>query len=231
MDFYDKGFNDLKTLNRIGLLKVGLFFATFFLTYSLIVFEMSKTCKVGSKNFALNAFLYTIVPLVFIFGTIIALTTVLPGWKAPFSNTIGFFIVKNVIERKLFKLQNWIKVNESTTRENQDYSTIKAFNNNHNKTFFINELTPTNFEGAINKLSIGNGKNIVFEGETPEGNKFKTEKALYSAVVLKDLISEFIWFLIGGTLAFSTAHVYSLDHHCGDIMTDENIEDYINTSG
>ena len=92
--------------------------------------------------------------------------------------------------------------------DNQEYPTIKAFNNNHNKTFFINELTPTNFKGAINKLSVS-GKDIVFENKTPEGNEFNTEKALYSAVVLKDLISEFIWFLIGGTLAFSTAHVYS----------------------
>ena len=41
-------------------------------------------------------------------------------------------------------------------------------NNNHNKTFFINELTPTNFKGAINKLSIGKGKDIVFENKTPE---------------------------------------------------------------
>ena len=51
MDFFDKGFNDLKTLNKIGLLKVALFCVTFFLIYSLIVFEMNKTCKVGSKNF------------------------------------------------------------------------------------------------------------------------------------------------------------------------------------
>ena len=109
----------------------------------------------------LNAFLYTTIPLIFILGTIIALTTVLPGWKAPFSNTIGFFIVKNVIERKLFKLQNWI-VKADETQE-VDNSSLNAFNNNHNKAFFINELTPTNFTTAIEKLNIGNGNKIDFQ--------------------------------------------------------------------
>ena len=65
--------------------------------------SQTQNCPVGSKNFALNAFLYTFVPFIFIMGTLVTVLVLMPGWKAPFSNTIGFFLVKNIWARKLFK--------------------------------------------------------------------------------------------------------------------------------
>ena len=70
---------------------------------------MSKTCAVGSKNFGLNSFIYSFVPFIFIFGSLLVAMILFPGWKAPFSNTLGYFIVKNVIARKLFSLQEWVQ--------------------------------------------------------------------------------------------------------------------------
>ena len=227
MEFKKSDFSDQKIVKKIGLFKVILFVVAFFIIYGLVVQEMSKTCDVGTNNFALSALLYTFVPLVFIFGTIIVLLTVAPGWKSPFSNTIGFFIVKNIIERKLFKVQDWI-VGESNTN-NDAAKQIRIFNNN-NKTYFINELTPTNFNNALDKLSIGPDKTFPFKKKVDEDpESVEVEEALYRAVVIKDLISEAIWLLIGATLSFSTSHVYSLGHKCGDITDEDSLGDMIDT--
>ena len=233
MEFFKSNFSDEKIVKKIGLFKVILFVVAFFIIYGLVVQEMSKTCDVGTNNFALSALLYTFVPLVFIFGTIIVLLTVAPGWKSPFSNTIGFFIVKNVIERKWFKVPDWIESSNSTTQETNDkLNQIKIFNNNNNKTYFINELTPTNFNNALDKLSIGNEGDKTFNLKKKiddDPDSVEVKEALYRAVVIKDLISEAIWLLIGATLSFSTSHVYSLGHKCGDITDEDSLSDMIDT--
>ena len=41
-----------------------------------------------------KAILYTLFPNVLIFGLLIAILIGFPGWKAPFSNTLGFVAAK-----------------------------------------------------------------------------------------------------------------------------------------
>ena len=54
-----------------------------------------------------KALLFTIVPNVLMFGLIFGLLIILPGWKAPFANTIGYTIIKTMgvtdILRKMMK--------------------------------------------------------------------------------------------------------------------------------
>ena len=54
-----------------------------------------------------KALLFTIVPNVLMFGLIFGLLIILPGWKAPFSNTIGYTVIKTMgvtdVLRKMIK--------------------------------------------------------------------------------------------------------------------------------
>ena len=54
-----------------------------------------------------KALLFTVVPNVLMFGLIFGLLIILPGWKAPFANTIGYSIIKTMgvtdILRKMMK--------------------------------------------------------------------------------------------------------------------------------
>ena len=84
-----------------------------------------------------NSFLYSFIPFLFVFCTLMVAMILMPGWKAPFSNTIGYFIVKNVIERKLFNLQEWVKVEG----DNETTKPLRIFNSKNTRTFFVNELT------------------------------------------------------------------------------------------
>ena len=223
----DKGEQIGDAISKIALLQIAFLVGLFLLMYSLNIRIMSQTqnCPVGSKNFALNAFLYTFVPFIFIMGTLVTVLVLMPGWKAPFSNTIGFFLVKNIWARKLFKTSyEWIKPKDRNSDE--PVSLIHKLNTVNNRTFFLNELTPDNFFNAIESLNIGDGETQFnwkepTEEEKKAGNTVSLKKKLYSAVVLKDMISEFLWYFLGGLLTFSVSQIYILDNICGEVEDKE----------
>ena len=215
----DKGEQIGDAISKIAMLQIAFLVGLFLMMYSLNIRVMSQTCPVGSKNFALNAFLYTFVPFIFIMGTLVTVLVLMPGWKAPFSNTIGFFLVKNIWARKLFKTSyEWIKPNEGGDSGKPDL--IHKLNTINNRTFFVNELTPDNFFDAIKSLNIGDGRQYNFTPPIP--GEVSLKKKLYSAIVLKDMISEFLWYFLGGLLTFSVSQIYIIDNVCGNTVDDED---------
>lgn len=195
--------------SKIALLQLAFMVGLFLMMYSFNIKTYALNCPVDSKNFALNAFLYTFLPFIFIMGTLIAILVMMPGWKAPFSNTIGFFLVKNVWARKLFNLQEWIEVDDS---DDTVTGPLKRFNSINNRTFFVNELTPDNFFKGIESLNIGPGLQFNFHNEKSGGVNIM--KQLYAAVILKDMISEFIWYFLGGLLTYSVSQINIIDGAC-----------------
>ena len=78
---------------------------------------------------------YTLVPNLFIFGTLLLILILMPGWKAPFSNTLGYLFV-------------WLG------GVNGSFFKILKQDNNQNKllqmvykdpSIMINEITPEKF--------------------------------------------------------------------------------------
>ena len=65
------------------------------LTISLQVADTSKyMVDVCGKANSDKALLYTLIPNVLIFGLLVAILVGFPGWKAPFSNTLGYIAAK-----------------------------------------------------------------------------------------------------------------------------------------
>ena len=54
----------------------------------------NATEKCGGTPQTFAAFNYTIMPNLFIFGLLLMIMLFFPGWKSPFSNTLGYIIVK-----------------------------------------------------------------------------------------------------------------------------------------
>ena len=222
--------------SKKSILQIGFCVIVYLIVYGFTVKEMSKNCKVGSKNFGLNSFLYSFIPFIFIFGSLMVAVILFPGWKAPFSNTLGYFVVKNVISRKLFSLQEWVKVDKDGDQEG--LGPIKKFNATNTKTFFVNELTPDNFFNALKSLNIGPGMQFPFHEQkkeidgvmekNPDSKGLNITKELYKAVVMKDIVSEFIWLFLGGVITYSVAQIYAIDHRCQgseDDSDDDAIQD------
>jgi len=200
---FDDPITRVDIASKIAILKILLLVVLFSTMYALNTSAMKKMCPNGTKNLVRKVFFSTFIPFVFLFGTIVVALSLMPGWKAPFSNTLGYGIVKNVIFRKLFSLQDWLKDGETTGD-----SEMAKFNQRSNRTFFVNELTPDNFFQAVESL------NITFKEPGDGEVDYPVKKMLYQAVIIKDFISEFIWLLVTSLLTFSLSQLYILDSTC-----------------
>lgn len=200
---YDNPIDRANIPSKIAILKVLLLVIIFSTMYALNTSTMKKMCPDGTKNLVRKVFFSTFIPFIFLFGTIVVALSLMPGWKAPFSNTLGYGLVKNVIFRKLFSLQDWLKGGET-----EGNSELAKFNQRSNRTFFVNELTPDNFFQAVDDL------NITFKEPGDDDVDYPVKKLLYKAVIVKDFISEFIWLLVTSLLTFSLSQIYILDSSC-----------------
>ena len=115
------------------------------LFYSLIVTAVqvqfnimnSKALCKGSAQI-INSAIYTIIPFLLIFVVTGFFINSYPGWLQPFSNTIGYIILK------IFYKLDWLS--DLATRKD-DKVLIKKDNS-----LFLNELTPTNFKSVMGKM-------------------------------------------------------------------------------
>ena len=200
--------------SKIAILKIVLMVVIFSTMYALNTTTMKEMCPNGTTNLVSKVFFSTFIPFIFLFGTIVIALSLMPGWKAPFSNTLGYSLVKNVIFRKLFSLQDWLQQGETAGD-----SDLAKFNQRSNRTFFVNELTPENFFQAVGSLDID------FKEPGDGDVDYSVQKTLYKAVIVKDSISEFIWLFITSLLTFSLSQIYIIDSSCEpdvDSMTDKD---------
>ena len=174
---------------------------------------------------------YTAIPNLFIFGALILILMLMPGWKAPFSNTIGYLIV-------------WI------AGVNNSFFKILKQDNNQNKLLqmvykdpstMINEITPENFDlfiarmngknGGVEALPVSKAEPVVTPSASPMKGGRRKQKGgnspsilssnykehlpgLYNFVVIKDMISEFIWYALVGNLVINTSNSYIQSIKC-----------------
>lgn len=200
---YDNPIDRANIPSKIAILKVLLLVIIFSTMYALNTSTMKKMCPNGTKNLVTKVFFSTFIPFIFLFGTIVVALSLMPGWKAPFSNTLGYSIVKNVIFRKLFSLQDWVKEGDA-----EGDSELAKFNQRSNRTFFVNELTPENFFQAVDSLKIN------FKEPGDDDVDYPVKKLLYKAVIIKDFISEFIWLMVTSLLTYSLSQIYILEKSC-----------------
>ena len=153
----------------------------------------------------------------------------MPGWKAPFSNTLGYlFVWLGGVNGSFFKiLKQDNNQNKLLQMVYKDPSTM------------INEITPENFDLFIARM---NGKNggvealpVAKAGPVPSAPPMKGGRkkqrggnstsilsadykqhlpGLYNFVVIKDMISEFIWYALVGNLVLNTSNSYVQSIKC-----------------
>ena len=153
----------------------------------------------------MNAITYTLVPNLIFGGTIYILLNKFPGWKAPFSNTIGYLIASVFGLRSTFN--SMIK-----TSENQGNDTINKIYND--PSMLINELQPdapttirhdSNFDLEFKRLAKAN---IFKEGWE------KNAKKMYNLVVIKDMVSSMVWYFLTTALIIATSFNGIMNINC-----------------
>lgn len=114
---------------------------------------MNTKCGGTSKDNIGIAALYTILPWTVIFGTMLAVLIIFPGFKSAFSDVIGYFVVSSgakdifdaIMNTDLQKdVDNAQKAGQSTgDLEKAAMALTKMVDNN--QSILINKMTPDNF--------------------------------------------------------------------------------------
>ena len=135
-----------KNQSVLGIVITVVYLAIIFAIQLYVNYQNAKE-KCGGTPQLVPSINYTVVPNLFIFGTLLLVLLLMPGWKAPFSNTIGYLIV-------------WI------SGVNNSFFKILKQDNNQNKllqmvykdpSIMINEITPENFDLFIARMAGKNG--------------------------------------------------------------------------
>ena len=171
---------------------------------------MNTKCGGSSKDNIGIAALYTILPWTVIFGTMLAVLIIFPGFKSAFSDVIGYFVVssgaKDIfdaimntdLQKEVDKAQ---KAGESTGDLEKAARALTQMVDN-NQSILINKMTPDNFADfwstmrPLMKPTIRSTASIE--------NDYKTQ--MLNLVVLKDNIGEAIWYVYTALLISSIVY-------------------------
>ena len=159
-----------------------------------------------------TAAIATIIPWILIFGLLNLLLTMFPGWLAAFSNTIGYAVASIVGVSSLFteKLLNvGTPPNKDALKVIQnilsDPSTIINTLNNENVLKFWNDSIEV-------QLFKNNLEAIDIDAKGYDNSPLFYELKKY--IMLKNLVSYFIWYLLTGILITSISYNYMLTVPC-----------------
>jgi len=156
--------------------------------------SMTSTLCNGTPQVT-TAVAYTILPNVLILGSLIVLLKVYPGWRAPFSNTLGFLIVR------------FMGVNDALT----DLLALKGSKLIQkicdDKSILINEMTHVNYKIYLETMA-KDGLLVKGYANLPAYNK------LWTLVGVKNSFADFIWYILTGALVISNTYNALLDITC-----------------
>lgn len=156
------------------------------------------------KNLSAAA-VYTIIPWVLIFGILMIVLIIFPGFKSAFSDVIGYYVVSGSANEIFGSILMGTDLNElidKTNDEAQKKDLTKAaeaiIKICGNKSIIINQMNPDNFLEIWNAL-----KPLMLPGTY---DNMEIKQNLLSLVTLKDNIGEALWYIYASILISSIVY-------------------------
>jgi hypothetical protein len=177
------------------------------------VINLDLTGKICGSNQVFTAIFVTAIPWILIFGVFNLMIMLFPGWLAPFSNTFGYGFVKilglSKVIHEIFKSKN---ASDSDEKIQQSLAQIYG-----NESLLINQITPSNFSEFWKNSS------ILFKSGVNGDPTLKGK--LEDFVRIKYLVSEYIWYILIGSLITSVSYNYILNAGCKKTIRDMENDD------
>jgi len=175
---------------------------------------LSSMCNSGLGSVAFPGMMYTIIPWILIFGLLKVMFMIMPGWKAPFSNTFGYLVnrlagIRSVLRYLLKPVDLEDDKRELKGEQLHSFQTLREIYKDDS--ILINEITPDNFDKfwktmEKSELFKTNEEIKLIPGTNGKYNLDKLRGDLQWHVGLKDDVSEFVWFLLSGGLISSIVY-------------------------
>jgi len=170
----------------------------------------------------------TFIPWIIVFGSIFLILETFPGWVSPFSNTLGYLIIKFLgaddTYKSILKTEREIKKGENIANAIKKMSsdTSMFINDLHgNKEDFENDIKLLRKEGFLN-----------FDGDNVMNNE--SVKILFKLVQIKNTIGKGIWYILAGGIVASISYNIILDINCqkspdqvSNLINNKENEDYL----
>ena len=180
---------------------------------------ISSTCGGNITENMGAAGVLTFLPWTLIFGVIIVILTVYPGFKSAFSDVIGYFWVSSsankVITELLVdpKIQKKMDEDATSTPEQKEAMMTAAdtiIKICGNTSVLINQIVPSNFQSYWNILTpLLKPK---YQTDNPDTEKIKNE--LFEIVVTRDNVGESMWYMYTGLLLTSLVQLKMTTRGC-----------------
>ena len=194
-DYYNRNLRSLAFY--LGMVVVSQLFLN-------IGYLMSKCGGSLDKNIGAAA-LFTFIPWILIFGVMLVVLIIFPGFKSAFSNVIGYYVVAgkaNDIFGSILLGTDLNEMIEKTNDEQKKSELTKAaeaiIKICGNKSILINQMSPDNFLQIWEKL-----KPLMIIGSY-ENSEIKQQ--LLDLVILKDNIGEAFWYVYTSILISSIVY-------------------------
>jgi hypothetical protein len=176
---------------------------------------LTNKCGGEVKNNIGPAALYTFFPWLIIFGIIVAVLIIFPGFKSSFSDVIGYFAIAGKaktlfadimvdadLNAKIAGMNDPIKQAEITSAAE---ALVKMLGN---KSILINQMTPDNFLGSWNLLK------PLMKTDIDDAKLLTYKADLLNLVVLKDNIGEGLWYVYTAILVSSVVYYNLANRGC-----------------
>ena len=156
-----------------------------------------------------TAALMTFIPWLFVFGGLIAVLIIFPGFKSAFSNVIGYFAVSSRANNVLTQLLNNTdiskKINDASkgdevAKEGLQSAAEAIIKLCGNMSILINQIVPENFMEYWGMLTPLMKDEYKVAGSTAAAD---LQKQLLDVVVLRDNIGEALWYIYTAILLTS----------------------------
>ena len=206
-------------LNSNKLFLAVYFFAILVIQFIVNAYLITETCGGNITQNMSASGTFTFIPWSLIFGAVIVVLMVYPGFKSAFSDVVGYFYVSNSANKLLTELlvnkdiQNNIDADGSSTpqqKANMQQAADMIIKICGNTSILINQMVPSNFVEYWNVLRPLMKPQYQTDG--PQTDAKRNE--LFELVVTRDNIGEAMWYIYTGILITSIVQLKIATRGC-----------------
>lgn len=201
--------------------------------YFINIYNITDKCGGEITDNLGMAGLVTFLPWTFMFGLVVIILILYPGFKSAFSDVIGYFYVSSSANQILTdllidkdiqdKMDNDTNASAENKKAMQDVASviIKICGNN---SILINQIVPENFMNYWKILTP-----LMKQQYQDEGGGADIKKKLFDLVVARDNVGEIMWFLYTGILVTSLVQLQMSTQGCNysAATMEKNYQDFL----
>ena len=205
------------------IMMIVLFIVLFLVHMAVNLMGFQNKCGGSLSNNIGKVFISTFVPWLLIFGALMLVLIIFPGFKGAFSNVIGYYAVYRASNKILIKLLGNTQVDrpleevQGSEEENANIlekasdAVLKLVGNT---SIMINQFTPENFEDMWNMMI------PVMKPEMRGVANAPLKSELLEQVILRDNIGECCWYLYTMLLLLVIVKTMLMKQECVTTLTD-----------